>query len=87
MEKGTALNPVHVVAHNSFEPMDWKTFTKSTIMSIVPLVIIILMQKPALRKAIVMRTAHYGKETSQYLADFFQTTANKCAQEYNKARL
>ena len=87
MEKGTIINPVHVVAHQTHEPMDWQTFVKSTIMSIIPLAIIILMQKPAMRQAIVMRTAHYGKEASQYLADFFQNTATKCAQEYNKARM
>jgi hypothetical protein len=87
MEKGSIGNPIHVIAANTYEPMKFKAFVMSTIFTIIPVAVVVLMQHPALRQRIVMKTAHYGKEVNQSIADFFQTAANKCATEYNKARL
>lgn len=87
MDKGTATNPIYVVSRTVFEKQDTKTLLMSAIFTILPVVVVILMQRPALRQNIRMRSAHYGKEICQPLADFFQKAATGFAQEYNKARL
>lgn len=58
-----------------------------TLISIAPIAIAILMQKPALRQAIVMRTCHITKNVCQDMADFWQIMATKSAQAYQKAQL
>lgn len=57
------------------------------VLSIAPIAIAILMQKPALRQAIIMRTMHTTKEVCQEMADFWQIMATKAAQGYQKAQL
>ena len=83
MDIGTAGKPIHVVLGKP----DTKAALTSAVFAILPIVIVILLQKPALRQNIRMRTAHYGKEICQPLADFFQKAATGFAQDYNKARL
>lgn len=46
-----------------------------------------LMQKPALRQALLMRLTHYGKVFCQVQADAWQHAATACASAYHKARL
>lgn len=87
MDKGTAGNPIYVVNRNVFEGQDSKALIKSVVFTILPVIVVILMQKPALRQSIRMRSAHYGKEVCQSIADFFQSQATGFAQEYNKARM
>lgn len=58
-----------------------------TLASIAPVAIAILMQKPSLRQAIVMRSFHISKVVCQETADFFQVLATKSAQEYQKVQL
>jgi hypothetical protein len=58
-----------------------------TAVSIAPVIIAVLIQKPALRQAIVMRTLHTTKEFCQEMADFWQKLANKSAQGYQKVQL
>lgn len=58
-----------------------------TAISVAPIAIAILMQKPALRQAIVMKYFHYSKELAQELADVFQSMATKAAQGYQKASM
>ncbi len=87
MDKGTATNPIYVVSKNVFERQDTKTLLVSAVFTILPIVVVILMQKPALRQSIRMRSAHYGKEICQPVADLFQKMATGFAQEYNKARM
>lgn len=86
-DKGTASNPIYVVSRNIFEKQDTKILVMSAIFTIVPVVIVILMQKPALRQSIRMRSAHYGKEICQSIADTFQHAATEFANQYNKARM
>jgi len=86
-DKGSATNPIYVVSRNVFEKADTRTLFMSAVFTILPVVMVILMQKPALRQSIRMRSAHYGKEICQPLADFFQKAATGFAQEYNKARM
>jgi len=57
------------------------------IMSLAPVVIAIVMQKPALRQAIVMRTAHYSGEFCSAQGEFWNDLAAKSKTVYNTARL
>jgi len=57
------------------------------LMSLAPVVIAILMQKPALRQAIVMRTTHYSGEFCSRQGEFWNGMAAKSKQAYNAARL
>lgn len=55
--------------------------------ALVPILVVLLATKPALRQAIVMRVSHTGRVFCQSQADFWQTLAIGCAQTYNNARL
>lgn len=70
-------------------PVDPKMrqFFMVTVISIAPVAIAILMQKPQLRQAIAMRTLHTSKEMCQDMADMFQTLANHSATAYQKVQL
>lgn len=56
-------------------------------MAILPVVVAILIQRPALRQAIQMRGLHVAKESCQEMADFWQKLATKAAQQYHKTTL
>lgn len=58
-----------------------------TLISLAPVAIAILMQKPSLRQAIALRSLHVSKEICQEFADFFQTLANDSATAYQKVQL
>lgn len=64
-----------------------KQLRDAMIVTIVPVGIAILMQRPDLRQAIAMRLALYSKSFCQANADFWQTLATASAQAYQKARL
>ena len=87
MDRGSATNPIHVVSRNVFEPQSTKNLVLSALFTVLPVAIVVMMQRPALRQSIRMRSAHYGKEICQPIADFFQKAATGFAQEYNKARM
>jgi hypothetical protein len=55
--------------------------------SLAPVAIAVLMQKPALRQAIQMKIFHTSKIACQHVADFFQIMATKSAQEYQKVSM
>jgi hypothetical protein len=84
VERGTWDKPIHVT-------MSAKPSLKDTVgmilITVLPVAIAILMQKPALRQAIVMRTNHIGKEFCQIQADFWSKGAATFATAYNKAKL
>lgn len=58
-----------------------------TVLSITPVAMAILMQKPALRQEIQMKALHISKIVCQEMADFWQILATKSAQEYQKVSL
>lgn len=58
-----------------------------TVAMVLPVALAILMQKPALRQSLVMRTTHFGKELCRNQADLWTKLGDSCAQAYNKARL
>lgn len=64
-----------------------KELAPALLMTLIPVAIALLMQKPALRQAIAMRAAHASKSFCQGQADFWQDMATRSAQMYNKARL
>lgn len=57
------------------------------LMSIAPVALAILMQKAAMRQAIVMHTSHYAGEVCSNLAEFFAGKAADCKTVYNVARM
>jgi hypothetical protein len=82
---GSTANPVQVaIAPPQIQP---GRLALMMIVSVAPIALAILMQKPALRQAIVMRAAHFLKETCQSQADFWQKAATRSAQAYNAAKL
>lgn len=68
-------------------PPKFKNAVIFTIISVAPVAIAVLMQKPSLRQALKMRTFHMTKVSCQGMADFFQVLATKSAQEYQKVQL
>jgi hypothetical protein len=58
-----------------------------TLLSLAPVAIAILMQKPALRQGIVMNLSHHGKEFCGRQGEFWNGMSAKCAQVYNTARM
>lgn len=64
-----------------------KDLAPALLITLIPVAIAILMQKPALRQAIMMRAAHVSKSFCQSQADLWQSWATKSAQVYNKARM
>jgi hypothetical protein len=64
-----------------------KQLRDAIIVTVVPLTIALLIQRPDLRQALIMRAALMGKRIAQSQADFWQSLATEAAQAYNKARL
>jgi hypothetical protein len=64
-----------------------KDFAVAIALTVAPIGIALLMQKPALRQAIQMRACHASKVSCQSMADMFQTLATKSAQGYQKASM
>lgn len=64
-----------------------KQLRAAIVITVVPVGIAILMQRPDIRQAMAMRAAHYARLFCQGQADFWQSLATASAQAYNKARL
>lgn len=64
-----------------------KQLRDALIVTLIPVAIALLMQKPALRQALAMKSAHYARRFCQAQADFWQSMATGAAQAYNRARL
>jgi len=58
-----------------------------TVVSLAPVVIALLIQKPALRQAIAMRFFHYSKMTCQNSARILGELGIKAESAYQKASL
>lgn len=84
-ERGSVGKPVYVALSTSKPSM--KDFVLMTLVTIVPVAIAILMQKPALRQSLVMRATHLGKEFCHLQADMWNKAGDSCAVAYNKAKL
>lgn len=81
-----ADNPIWMAISGRKDPT-LKEFITITALSILPVALAIIMQKPALRQAIKMHTFHMTKEVCQNIADSFQVLATKSAQAYQNAQL
>lgn len=81
-EQGTAKNPIVMKMIAERPPL-----IQMFVLTVAPVAIAILMQKPALRQVIAMRLAHDAKEFCQGMADFWQDMALKCGTAYHKARM
>lgn len=64
-----------------------KEFGVSLIISLAPIVIMVLITKPALRQTIKMRLALGARNFAIQQAGFWQETSFKLARVYDKARL
>lgn len=59
----------------------------ATLMTAIPVAVVILMQRPALRQALVMRGWRGVRTVAQAQADFWQTLASTASTNYWKATL
>jgi hypothetical protein len=82
---GSEDKPVYV----SFLPAKFspKAFAGSLVMAIVPVAVVILMQRPALRQALVMRGSRAAANTCFELGEFFHGLGLRASTVYQKARL
>ena len=64
-----------------------KQMVEAVVIAAVPVAVVYLIQRPALRQALTMRAAHYARAFCQAQADFWQAMATGAATAYNKARL
>lgn len=85
-EVGTVTNPMHVALRTG-KPPSMKDLIGITLISVLPIAIAVLMQKPALRQMLVMRSFHYGKEVCHGMADALNKAGDMCSTQYNKARM
>lgn len=84
-DQGTAKNPL-VMKMVPSDPPGFAAFLRITVLTVAPVAIAIIMQKPALRQAIVMRATHEAKTLCQGMADFWQDMALKMGTAYNRAK-
>lgn len=85
-EIGSTHRPMHVVLSSMKTPTA-KEAIGMALVTIAPVAIAILMQKPAMRQALAMRASHYGKQFCQWQIDTWTKGHMICAMAYNKARL
>jgi hypothetical protein len=64
-----------------------KQLAEAVVFAAIPIAVAMMIQRPDLRQALVMRSAHYARAFCQAQADFWQTMAITAANAYNKARL
>jgi hypothetical protein len=83
--KGDATDPV-IVAFGGAKTPPLKDIIMMTLVTILPVAIVILMQKPALRQALIMRTSHTGRTLCNQQANFWKTASRKFDTIYNQAR-
>lgn len=69
------------------EPASKKDLARSVFMVAVPMLVMVLIQRPALRQAIIMRGCHCVKVLGDELSDLGNLISAKAATGYNKARL
>lgn len=85
-ELGTASNPVNV-SLRAAKPPSFKDAIGLTLITVLPVALAVLMQKPALRQMLIMKGMHYGKEFCRWQATLWNKGGDACAQAYNKAKL
>lgn len=85
-EPGSNENPI-VMKLVPGDPPGMAALIRMTVFTVAPIAIAIIMQKPALRQAIVMRATHEAKNFCQTMADFWQDMALKMGTAYNRAKM
>ena len=87
---GSANNPLYVQIKRELEDHPLRMI----LVSVIPVVIIMLMQNPALRQRLSMKACHYGKEVCHAGSDALIKSANNVSKMgdvfgtwYNKVRL
>lgn len=84
-ELGTPANPVTVsVTPQPVKPHD---LVMGIVVTLLPVAIAVLMQKPALRHMLAMRALHMVKITGDRIAEIGNLISGRAATEYNKVRL
>jgi hypothetical protein len=83
-----ATEPLDVrIIPSEMSGSDWGRLVMIGAISLAPVALAILMQKPALRQAIVMHASHHAGEACSALAEFFGNKAAACKTVYNVARM
>lgn len=85
-EPGSNENPI-VMKMIPGDPPGIGAFIRITVFTVAPIAVAIIMQKPALRQAIVMRVTYDAKKFCQAMADFWQDAALKMGTAYNRAKM
>ena len=87
---GTENNPLYVQVKREFEQHP----VKMIVVSVLPVIIIMIMQNPALRQRLSMKACHYGKEACHTGSHILYDAANNVSKAgdifgtwYNKVRL
>lgn len=83
-EIGTPSKPVYV--HLSTTP-NIRDSIGMILITVIPVAIAIIMQKPALRQAIAMRTYSLGNKICRTQADMWNNLASICSTHYDIARM
>jgi hypothetical protein len=71
----------------SYSKYSVKDLAWATVITVIPVMVVLLMQKPALRAALAMRGWRAVRQVSQVQADFWQGLAGKASTQYWKATL
>jgi len=64
-----------------------KVFVQAVVLPLLPIVVMILMTKPALRQKILMSAALAGRNFAIWQASFWQEASFAMARVYDKVRL
>jgi hypothetical protein len=84
-DRGSLGKPVYVALSASRPSI--KDALGMILVTVLPVAIVILMQRPALRQSLVMRGTHVGKEFCRIQADFWNKAGDSFGTAYNKAKL
>ena len=64
-----------------------KSLIRMTVYTAVPVVVALMIQRPAMRQMAWMRVTHGAKTFCQLNADFWQELALKAGTAYNRAKM
>lgn len=67
--------------------MTSKTMTRDVVVTVVPMVIVLLMQKPALRQAIKIKCVEMARNVAIAQTEFWRETSFELARLYDRVRM
>lgn len=86
-EIGSEKKPVHVKFMLDEYELNWTRLLQEIATAIIPVAIVILLERPDVRQALKMRAAHIAKEVCYKQVDLWSDLALKSSTYYQKALL